>query len=98
MAKKRIIPGGRLDKAVKAVKKTAASAAGGAGLGALSSTGVFLDPGMGMAAVKAAEATLPSAGSATLGGMALGAAVPAAVYAGKKIHHALQERQFKKLG
>jgi hypothetical protein len=90
---KRIIPGGRLDKANKAVKKTAKYSAAGGATGALASTGAFLDPGMGMAAVKAAEATLPSAGSATLGGLAVGAAVPAAIYVGKKIHRALNERQ-----
>lgn len=93
MAKYRMIPGGRADKAVKGVKKTAGSGAAGAGVGALASTGVFIDPGMTMAAQSAMHAALPSLGSATLGGLAVGAAVPAAIYAGKKIHSALNKNQ-----
>lgn len=93
MGKYYMIPGGRADKAVKGMKKTAGSGAAGAGVGALGSTGAFIDPGMGIAASKAMEATLPSLGSATLGGLAVGAAVPAAIYAGKKIHRALNNRQ-----
>lgn len=95
MAKYHMIPGGRADRAVNAVKKTAKASAAGGATGALASTGAFIDPGMGYAAMNAAHATLPSLGSATLGGLALGAAVPAAVYAGKKIHRALG-RQFGK--
>lgn len=93
MGKYYMIPGGRADKAVKAVKKTAKASAAGGATGALASTGAFIDPGMGMAAVKAMEATLPSLGTATTTGLAVGAAVPAAVYVGKKIHRALNTRQ-----
>lgn len=93
MGKYYMIPGGRADKAVKAVKKTAASGAGGAGLGAVASTGAFIDPGMTMAAQSAMHAALPSLGSATLGGLTVGLAAPAAIYAGKKIHRALNNRQ-----
>lgn len=92
MAKK-MIPGGRADRAVKGVKKTAGSGAAGAGMGALASTGAFIDPGMTMAAQSAMHATLPSLGAATMGGLAVGAAVPATIWAGKKIHRALNNRQ-----
>lgn len=90
----RMIPGGRADRAVKAVKKTAGAGVAGAGTGALASTGAFIDPGMTMAAQSAMHASLPSLGAATGAGLAIGAAVPAAIWAGKKIHHALG-RQFK---
>lgn len=94
MAKYHMIPGGRADKAVKGIKKTAGSGVAGAGVGALASTGAFIDPGMTIAAQSAMHAALPSLGSATLGGLAIGAAVPAAVAVGKKIHHALNKKQF----
>lgn len=94
MAKYRMIPGGRADKAVQGVKKTAKSGAAGAGVGAIASTGAFIDPAMGYAASAAMHASLPSLGAATMTGLAVGAAVPAAVAVGKKIHHALNKKQF----
>lgn len=94
MAKK-MIPGGRADKAVKGLKKTVGSGAAGAATGALASTGAFVDPGMTMAAQAAMHATLPSLGAATMGGLAVGAAVPTAIWASKKIHRAVSQRQMK---
>lgn len=91
----KMIPGGRADKAVKGIKKTVKASAAGGVTGAIASTGAFIDPAMGYAAMKTAHAALPSLGSATLGGLAIGAAIPAAVYVGKKIHHALSKDQFK---
>lgn len=71
----------------------------GAGIGAVGSTGAFVDSGMGAQAVKAVTNTLPSMGDAALqGGMTaatIAALAPLAVHGAKKMHGALSSRQQK---
>ena len=84
------------------VRRATAGAVTGGVVGALGSTGAFIDSGMGMQAAKAITSTLPGAGESALTGGAIGAGLAVgipvvhAIYKGVKKHHALRKEQFGK--
>jgi hypothetical protein len=76
----------------QSIRRTLTGAAIGAGVGYLASKGMFIDPGMPDALAQHMTANLPSSGSATGVGAALGATAMAAYEAGK--HRVLSKKQF----
>lgn len=92
MAKKKIIPGGRLDRANKAVKRAGVRAAAGAATGAAYAQGLMIDAATPQPMVKEMMATLPDTPTSMAVGAGLGVlAGPVA----KGLKHVMNKHQFK---
>lgn len=93
MAKMKMIPGGRADRAVKAVKGAGLRAAAGAAGGAAYAQGLMVDPATPRPMMTDMMASLPDMGTSMAVGAGLGVVAPAVVKGVKKMHSALNDKQ-----
>lgn len=92
MAKMKMIPGGRADRAVKSVKRAGLRAAGGAAVGAAYAQGLMIDPATPKPMLDDMMSSLPHTPTSMAVGAGLGVlAGPVA----KGLKHVMNKHQFK---
>jgi hypothetical protein len=92
MAKMKMIPGGRADRAVKAVGRTVRNAAIGATAGYLYSKGMMIDPATPAPMLADMMKDLPNTATAMKDGATLGALAEPVV---RGLKHVMNPTQFK---
>jgi hypothetical protein len=92
MAKMKMLPGGRADRAVKSVKRAGLRAAGGAAVGAAYAQGLMIDPATPRPMIIDMMASLQDTPTSMLIGAGLGVAAGPVV---KGLKHVMNKTQFK---